>query len=62
MLPLIHGLTGTVVYNNTRTCPALVPAPSFVIAPMATLLPSDDNETERPDWSYSASPSISLPN
>ena len=44
-----------------RTCPASFPFPSFLVAPMATLLPSDDNETEIPDRSSAASPSISLP-
>ena len=28
---------------------------------MATILPSDDRLTDQPDWSFAASPSISLP-
>ena len=46
-----------VTIEYTLTWPALLPA-----APMATIDPSDDNETETPDESYAASPSISVPN
>ena len=44
-----------------RTCPAFVPLPSFLYAPIATILPSLLSETEFPDSSPAASPSISEP-
>ena len=43
------------------TCPALVPLPSLLVAPITTVLPSLLNETDPPDASYAASPSISAP-
>ena len=46
---------------NTLTCPAFVPLPSLYIAPIATVLPSLLSETETPDRSSAASPSISEP-
>ena len=56
------GTVGAAVeIEYTRTCPALVPFPSFAGAPTATLVPSDDNDIERPNWSPAASPSISAP-
>eukprot|EP00982_Pelagococcus_subviridis_P004526 29218-Pelagococcus_subviridis.AAC.4 len=42
----------------TRTWPAESPAPSFKRAPIATRVPSEDIDTEYPEKSYSASPSI----
>ena len=45
----------------TLTCPASLPVPSLWTAPIATMDPSLDKETEVPDWSLAASPSISLP-
>ncbi len=44
-----------------RTWPASLPASSLPLAPMATLLPSEERDTEYPDWSPAASPSISDP-
>ena len=43
------------------TCPDNEPLPSFPPAPIATVLPSLLNETEVPDQSPVASPSISEP-
>ena len=37
------------------------PFPSFPLAPIATLNPSEDKETAQPLWSSAASPSISSP-
>ena len=47
---------------NTRTWPELEPLlPSLRIAPIATRVPSEDIDTECPNWSSAASPSISWP-
>eukprot|EP00982_Pelagococcus_subviridis_P007899 30773-Pelagococcus_subviridis.AAC.4 len=43
-------------YRYTRTCPALVPVPSFRYAPTATIFPSPDTATTFPEASLSASP------
>ena len=43
-----------------RTCPLLLPFPSFLVAPIATTEPSEERLTEWPEVSYLASPSISL--
>ena len=43
-----------------RTCPELLPLSSLYGAPIATREPSEDNETEYPDSSDNASPSMSL--
>ena len=45
----------------TRTCPALLPVPSLYGAPIATRVPSEDIDTESPDQSAAASPSMSAP-
>ena len=50
-----------VVIEYTRTCPASTPVSLLMSAPTATLVPSDDNDTDRPERSPSASPSISAP-
>ena len=47
--------------SYTRTRPALEPAPLFLGAPIATRVPSEDIDTDRPDQSPSASPSMSAP-
>tara|TARA_R110002153_G_scaffold220341_2_gene372809 strand:+ start:584 stop:904 length:321 start_codon:yes stop_codon:yes gene_type:complete len=47
------------VSEYTRAWPALVPVPSLYFAPIATRVPSEDIDTDHPDWSYAASPSIS---
>ena len=50
------------LYSYTRACPESVPLmPLFFIAPIATLVPSFDNDTEYPDSSLPLSPSISSP-
>ena len=48
-------------YVYTRTWPALSPLPSFPGAPIATRVPSGDIDTEYPDSSPAASPSMSAP-
>ena len=50
-----------VVIEYTRTCPASTPVSLLMSAPTATLVPSDDNDTDRPERSPSASPSMSAP-
>ena len=50
-----------VVIEYTRTCPESAPFPSFLVAPIARIVPSDDNDTGDPEKSPSASPSISAP-
>ena len=45
----------------TRTWPADVPLPSFPVAPIATRVPSEDIDTDVPELSLEASPSISAP-
>ena len=47
---------------KTRTWPELLPLPSFQFAPIAVIWPSADSETDTPDWSPIASPSMSTPN
>ena len=47
--------------SYTLTWPASLPLPSFFRAPMATIVPSEDRDTEYPEWSFAASPSISAP-
>ena len=49
-------------YWKTLTCPESAPLPSLPLAPIATIVPSLDKETEYPLKSNDASPSISLPN
>ena len=49
-------------HSYTRTCPALLPFPLLSGAPIATTVPSDDNDTEVPDSSRAASPMMSDPN
>ncbi len=49
------------IFLYTLTCPAYVPLPSLEFAPIATVLPSLLSETELPDRSPAASPSISEP-
>ena len=48
---------------NTRVCPLPppLPFPPLPYAPIATVSPSEDNETELPDRSPLVSPSMSLP-
>ena len=50
-----------VVIEYTRTCPASTPVSLLMSAPTATLVPSDDNDTDRPERSPSASPLMSAP-
>ena len=45
----------------TLTCPAKFPLPSFRGAPTATIFPFEDIDTDLPDISSGASPSISDP-
>jgi hypothetical protein len=45
----------------TRTWPEASPFPSFLCAPIAIMLPSEERDTEIPDLSPAASPSMSLP-
>ena len=47
--------------SYTLTWPALDPVPSFLRAPIATRVPSEDIDTEYPNWSLAASPSMSEP-
>ena len=47
-------------YLNTRTCPPLTAPPSFLGAPIATLVPSPEITTLLPQLSPAASPSISV--
>ena len=47
--------------SYTRTCPDLLPLPSLCVAPMATRFPSALKDTDHPDSSPVASPSMSLP-
>lgn len=48
------------VHFIMRTCPELVlPLPLFIVAPIATIVPSFDIDTEIPDRSFGASPSNS---
>ena len=57
------GTAGEELKEYTRTWPALLlPLPSLNGAPIATRVPSDDIDTEYPDWSDAASPSMSDPN
>ena len=48
---LSYVILSEVDIEYTRTCPALVPFPSFKGAPIATLVPSEDNDTDHPDLS-----------
>ena len=51
-----------VLYSNTRAWPESTPfAPSLPNAPTATLFASADKDTERPEKSREASPSMSWP-
>ena len=49
------------LFLYTLTWPEFDPFPSFPSAPTAKTVPSDDNETDNPDLSSAASPSISEP-
>ena len=55
-LPCFVQVPDTHLY--TRTWPEKLP---LYGAPMATVLPSDDRLTEKPERSFPTSPSISLP-
>ena len=48
-------------YWYILTWPLPSPFPSFPVAPIATMVPSEERLTDRPDISPSASPSISPP-
>ena len=48
--------------SYTLTCPEDWPFPSLPQAPIATLEPSADRDTDQPYWSFVASPSMSAPN
>ena len=61
VMALISGLLLVALRSKTRTWPELVPLPSFCRAPMATVVPSSESETEKPLSSSEASPSMSPP-
>ena len=48
-------------HRCTRACPALLPAPSLAHAPTARVVTSADSDTEIPELSSAASPSMSAP-
>ena len=49
------------IHWKMRTLPLQSPFPPFDREPIATVLASDDNDTDLPDSSLDASPSISFP-
>ena len=62
LIVILGLLLSTIFVLNTRTFPEYSPFPSLRHAPIDTVDASDDKDTDLPNWSSAASPSISVPN